>query len=223
MIVPDEIIRTKRRTIALIIERDGRLIVRAPRRASSESIEKLITQKEKWVRSKQELAKEISAAFKPREYVNGEEFLYLGKKHPLEIVERPKPSLTLDGNFQLSRSALTKASLVFEHWYRQQALNVFSERVEWYAKQHGYSYKKIRITSAQTRWGSCSSRGTLSFTWRLIMAPLEVIDYLAVHELVHLKIKNHSKAYWAEVKALMPDHQDRSNWLKKNGYLLSLK
>ena len=223
MITPDKITRTKRRTIALIVERDGRLIVRAPRRASSEDIEKLIAQKEKWIRSKQELAKETYAAFKPREYVNGEEFLFLGKKHTLEIVERSKPSLTLDETFRLSRSALPKAPQVFERWYRQQALKVFSERVEWYAKQHGYSYAKIRISSAQTRWGSCSSRGTLSFTWRLVMAPVEVIDYLAVHELVHLKVKNHSKGYWSVVRSIMPDYQDRSNWLKQNGHLLSLK
>lgn len=223
MITPDEIIRTKRRSIALIVERDGRLIVRAPRRAGSEAIEKLIAQKEKWIRSKQALAKETHAAFKPREYVNGEGFWCLGKIHPLEIVDHLKPSLTLNGTFQLSCSALARAPLVFERWYRQQALRVFSERVEWYAKQHGYSYAKIRITSAQTRWGSCSSRGTLSFTWRLIMAPLPVIDYLAVHELVHLKVKNHSKEYWSAVELIMPDYQNRITWLKKNGHLLSLK
>jgi predicted metal-dependent hydrolase len=223
MITPDEIIRTKRRSIALIIERDGRLIVRAPKRVSSEIIEKLIAQKEKWIRTKQKSAKETHAAVKPKTYAAGEEFLYLGTTYPLEIVDNHKPSLVLNGTFQLSRSALPKAPQVFERWYRQQALKVFSERVEWYAKQHGYSYAKIRITSAQTRWGSCSSRGTLSFTWRLIMAPIAIIDYLVVHELVHLKVKNHSKTYWAVVRAIMPDYQDRVNWVKKNGHLLSLE
>jgi hypothetical protein len=88
------------------------------------------------------------------------------------------------------------------------------------AGKHGLRYQNIRISSARTRWGSCSSRGTLSFTYRLIMAPAEVVDYVVMHELVHTQIKNHSKIFWNKVGELMPDYRNRLAWLKKNGKFL---
>jgi len=78
----------------------------------------------------------------------------------------------------------------------------------------------IRISSARTRWGSCSSRGTLSFTYRLVMAPPDVVDYVVLHELVHTQIHNHSKTFWNKVAKLMPDYKPRLAWLKKNGKYL---
>jgi predicted metal-dependent hydrolase len=94
--------------------------------------------------------------------------------------------------------------------------------VNLYAAQYGLRYEKIRITSAQTRWGSCSPKGTLSFTWRLVMAPLEVIDYVVIHELAHLRVKNHSKTFWAEVESMLPDYTRHVAWLRKNGKFLTL-
>jgi predicted metal-dependent hydrolase len=91
-----------------------------------------------------------------------------------------------------------------------------------YAAQHGFQPGRIRITSARTRWGSCSSKGTLSFTWRLVMAPLEVVDYVVIHELAHLRVKNHSQVFWDSVAALMPDYKRHVTWLKKNGRFLTL-
>ncbi len=90
------------------------------------------------------------------------------------------------------------------------------------AAQHGFEYQRIRITSARTRWGSCSSRGTLSFTWRLVMASEDVIDYVIVHELVHLRIHNHSREFWTQVGLLMPDYKEKRLWLKKNASVLTL-
>jgi len=95
-------------------------------------------------------------------------------------------------------------------------------RVSYYAKKYGFEVKKIRISSARTRWGSCSTRGTLSFTWRLILAPQDVVDYVVVHELCHLRELNHSKNYWALVEEIMPDYKVRRAWLKKHGGTLKL-
>jgi hypothetical protein len=99
---------------------------------------------------------------------------------------------------------------------------VFTERVEWYAEEYGFEVKKIRISSARTRWGSYSQTGTLSLTWRLVMAPLDVIDYVVVHELCHLREMNHSKAFWEQVEAILPDYKQRRKWLKDNEKLLVL-
>jgi predicted metal-dependent hydrolase len=112
--------------------------------------------------------------------------------------------------------------LAFENWYKERAKALIPRRVSQLAAQYGFEYQRIRITSARTRWGSCSSRGTLSFTWRLVMAPEEMIDYVIVHELVHLHIHNHSKEFWTKVGLIMPGYKAKRLWLKKNGPLLTL-
>lgn len=223
-----KIIHTRRKTIALIIERDGSLVVRAPLRVSDKAILRMIEQKKDWIRAKQAQVKARYPAYAPKEYANGEEFWYLGKTYPLEIINARSPTLSLDGSlhregsFKLSSHGLPKAPLVFKNWYRRQAAKILPERSQWWASRHGFTYQKIRISSALTRWGSCSSKGTLSFTWRLVMAPIAVIDYVVVHELVHLQVKNHSKEFWGRVELIMPDYKQKIKWLKENGHLLRL-
>ncbi|MCS7122892.1 MAG: M48 family metallopeptidase, partial [Candidatus Micrarchaeota archaeon] len=87
---------------------------------------------------------------------------------------------------------------------------------------YNFRYNRVRITNARRRWGSCSSSNNLNFSWRLIMAPLEVIDYVVVHELVHTRIKNHSKAFWRMVEAVMPDYDRQRRWLRENGHMLKI-
>jgi predicted metal-dependent hydrolase len=157
-----------------------------------------------------------------KQFRAGERFLFLGQEHSLRVVEKQRAALTFEDHFIISKIALPKAAQAFERWYKFQALTVLNERVKFYAAKYGFQPGRIRITSARTRWGSCSSKGTLSFTWRLVMAPLEVIDYVVVHELVHLKVKNHSKTFWGNVAALMPDYKRHVAWLKANGRLMVL-
>ena len=218
----DQIIRTRRKTFALIVQRDGSLVVRAPLRASDKQIGDLVQEKEKWIIAKQEAARRMYANTRPKEFVNGEGFLYLGKSYKLAIVDGNQPALSLSDQFYLTKSALPHAEAVFKAWYKQRAKQIISERAAWYAAQNGFVYQRVNITGARTRWGSCGRRGTLNFTWRLIMAPLRVIDYVVIHELAHLKQKNHSKVYWNEVKRLMPDYEDHISWLKANGDTLRL-
>jgi len=218
----DRLIRTRRRTIALVVEPGGGLTVRAPLRMAESQIRQFVEAHTDWIVRNQAKAR-FSAPPTPKQFVDGETFLYLGKPYPLALVPRQRPSLTLDrGAFRLAQSALPKAEAAFTRWYKQQALTVFTERVEMLAKQFGFRYEKIRISSARTRWGSCSSKGTLSFTWRLVMAPPEVVDYVIVHELVHTKIRNHSKTFWARVAELMPAYKTHVRWLKQNGKTLTL-
>jgi hypothetical protein len=217
-----EIIRTRRKSIAIIVQRDGRLTVRAPLRTSEKDIHAIVERKADWIRAKQEWVKTMAPAAKPKEYADGGEFWYLGKVYPLVIVRAASPALSLQGSFFLSRAALPEAEAVFKVWYRKQARRVITERVRWHAQKLGFTYQKVRITSARTRWGSCSARGTLSFTWRLVMAPLPVIDYVVVHELVHTQVRNHSKAFWNRLGLALPAYKTHVQWLKVNGHLLSL-
>ena len=216
----DEIIYTRRKTIALVVQPSGRLVVRAPLRASQREIRRLVEENAAWIKSKQEWAKTTYTPPVSRRFIAGEAFLFLGASYPLEIVHVNRPALKLDGKFYLAEAALPQAQAVFERWYRQQAQSILSERVQHFASQNGFSYSKVKISSARTRWGSCSARGNLSFTWRLVMASLPVIDYVVVHELAHLKVRNHSRQFWDQVHQLMPDYKTRRAWLKEHGRTL---
>jgi predicted metal-dependent hydrolase len=218
----DEFIRARRRTISIQVQPDGKVVVRAPLRAAEKLIRAFVESKAGWItRKKAEAASRAPVAV--RQFRDGEPFPLLGREVPLRVADGKRATLSLtDGEFIISAGALPKAAQFFEKWYKAYALKVLTERVKLYAARHGFAPGRIRITSARTRWGSCSSRGTLSFTWRLVMAPLEVLDYVVVHELVHLKVKNHSKAFWDAVAALMPDYKDRMAWLKSNQHWMTL-
>ena len=111
-----------------------------------------------------------------------------------------------------------KAAL--EKRYRKAAKIYIPQRVEYYSKQMGGSYQTVSIREQKTRWGSCSSNHTLSFNWRLMLAPPQVLDYVIVHELCHLTHMNHSKEFWDLVEKIMPDYKEKKQWLKENGHLL---
>jgi len=218
----DHLIHSRRKTVGLIIQRDGTLTVRAPLRMSGIHIQEFVQNHAQWIREKQAQA-QASPPPPKKHYVDGESFLYQGKEVPLTIVARQRPALTFSGyKFHLANSNLPKARQVFIRWYKAQALTVISERVAFHAKQNKFTYRKIRISSARTRWGSCSTNGTLSFTWRLVLAPPEVIDYVVVHELAHTQIKNHSPNFWHRLAEIMPEFKRHVSWLKKNGRFLTL-
>lgn len=221
MTEPYQIIRTRRRTIALIVREDGSLVVRAPQHSTEGDIRRFVESKATWIRKTQaRVAESLRARIKKFEH--GEQFWYLGRAYPLVIVPHSRPDLVWESAFRLSSSAQVNAQSVFIRWYKAQAARILSARVSWFAGRSGFAYRRIKITSALTRWGSCSPDGTLCFSYRLIMAPQEVIDYVVIHELVHLEIKNHSPAFWTRVQALMPDYRLRLDWLNRNGRFLGI-
>ncbi len=222
MIKINRIFHTKRKNIALIIKRDGSLVVRAPIDAKDEEILAVVQKKARWIRAKQELVHSTYPKAVEKEYVNGEGFWYLGKSYRLKIVENTNQALELGEFLFMDRATVPNAQSMFINWYKEQAIRIISERVDWYSANFGITFKQVKITSAQTRWGSCSAKGTLSFPWRLVMAPIPVIDYVVVHELVHLVEKNHGKTYWAKVHAIMPDYKQKIEWLDVNGHLLRI-
>ena len=213
----DRIIRSKRKTVALIVEQDGSLTVRAPERLSKRMIEALVREREDWIREKQVLVRGEYLQNRPRQVVEGEEFFYLGKPYLLVIVDRINPALSLTGRFELSRYKQDKAEQVFVDWYRDQARSLLHDLVSEFARKYGYQYRRIRITGAKKRWGSCNSRGGLNFSWQLVMLPYEIIEYVVLHELVHTEFPNHSQSFWQKLESDMPDSSLRRNWLRDNG------
>ena len=217
-----KVIRSKRKTISLQVSDDATLIVRAPFKVSDEIINRVILKHSNWIEKKKKEIKSREVKFSKKEFVNGEGFLYLGNYYRLRLVKNQETPLNFENEFFLSKEYLAQAKDVFIDWYKGRAYEKISERVKWYAQKRGFKYNKINITNAQKRWGSCSCLNNLNFSWRLIMAPLPVIDYVVVHELVHLVEKNHSRAFWNKVKMLMTDYKKHQEWLKRNGHLLRL-
>ncbi len=219
--VISQIIRTRRRTLALQIAPDARLIVRAPRGASEEKIRKAVRDKMSWILEKQRLARE---RFRPPvKFADGEQLLYLGKWHKLLVV--PGASVPLVFNeteFLLSEKYLPEARPLFEKWYRGKAIEVIGARARQYAEATGLKYANFSVTGAKKRWGSCSVKGSLNFSWRLVMAPPEVVDYVIIHELVHLDEHNHSSDFWRKVRGFFPDYSHTRRWLRNNHQLLTL-
>jgi hypothetical protein len=214
----DQIIRSSRRTLSLEIAPDASLVVRAPRHVKMDAIENVIFRKRFWIQSKQKLIQKKRSEIHPKQFVNGEGFLYLGRMYQLQIVEDAVP-LCFQECFYLSKGHGRQA---FIKWYKERALEKIFERVEWYAKAAGLEYKSINLSNAAKRWGSCSGKDKLRFNWRLIMAPLEVIDYVAAHELAHLKEKNHTRAFWGKVGSILPGYKKSAVWLKENQHLLTI-
>ena len=222
MLPHTRIIRTRRKTIALIIEPDGSLLVRAPLRTSDASIFELIAKKASWIAKKQKEVRSTRSAHPLHCFIDGEKFLYLGETYPLKITNNSRPTLYLKDKFYLSSAGVLRAKSVFTTWYKKQARQVLEERVSFYANLYSLKPKSLRITSARRRWGSCGARGNLNFSWRLVMAPIPIIDYVVIHELVHLLEKNHSQAFWSKVNNLLPRYQESKRWLDKNGPFLTI-
>jgi predicted metal-dependent hydrolase len=216
-----KLIRSKRRTIALAITADASLIVRAPMNTPVSYIERLIESKLNWIR---QTAAKISS--RPRaiahEYVEGESFLYLGKTYELRFDKKAAKKFDFKSAFILSSREKKDTRAVLISWYKAEAKKQITERVELYARRSGLSCSSIKITTANRRWGSCSTTGNLNFSWRLIMAPLWVIDYVVVHELAHLEHKNHSDSFWARVKIMYPSFEKAKTWLRANEGVLNI-
>lgn len=207
----DRLIRTRRKTVAIIVDEQGQLLVRAPRRLPRTQIQELVDQHADRIAEQQALRR-------PKRFVDGELFWYLGVQYPLSIVDRDsRPELYLADRFYLAQEAQPRGRELFQAWYRAQAKILLPARVDFYAGRMSLRYRKLRITSAQTRWGSCSSKGDLNFTWRLLMVPPESVDYVVVHELAHLQVQNHSPEFWALVERTMPDYRPRQAWMKERG------
>lgn len=207
----------------MYINSDAELIVRAPFNTNEEIINKVVLKYKDRLQKTQKEVRLRNLKFNKKEFVNGEKFLYLGNYYNLKLVDNREILLDFKDEFLLLKKYLPYAKNIFIIWYKRRAYEKISQRVECYAKKNGFEYNKMNITNAQKRWGSCSHQGNLSFTWRLIMTPLPIIDSVVVHELVHLEVKNHSKAFWNKVEILDPDYKEHKDWLKNNGHLLRLK
>lgn len=218
------IIRRNRKTVGIKVTEEGEVIIASPFGVSKKIICDIIRDKEEWISRKIALMKQASILEK-REMKNGSKFWFLGKELELEIIKTNKviQSSKIENEriiVFVSSDDVVKDKIM--NLYKGEARKVLNERTDVYSKVIGVNPNKIFIKDQKTLWGSCSSRKNINYNYRIIMAPIEIVDYIVVHELCHLIHMNHSKSYWNTVQSILPDYEERRKWLKSNGYMLKI-
>jgi predicted metal-dependent hydrolase len=204
--------------MALHITKGGGLEVRAPLKLSLDVINAFVASKQKWIAKHLSRLQENTPV--PKSFAEGENFLFLGQNYPLHFTDEQKLPVELSEKLCLASRHVHRAEKVLKWWYRQQALIILNQRAEHFSGLMNAKPKLLKITNARQRWGSCSITGRVNFSWRLVMAPLEIVDYVVVHELAHLLRHDHSKAFWEKVEAILPDYKLRRKWLKEHSHIL---
>lgn len=215
----DKIVRSNRRSVSLVITKEASLEVRAPFNVPLEIIQGFINKKRSWIERNKESVRKLRASVVTKQFVDGEEFLYEGSNYQLQssVCE----AISISDVLHFPKKFLPEAKLHLIAWYKIQASKKIIERVNHYANNTGLKYKAIKLTNAKRSWGSCSHKGSLNINWRLVMAPPAILDYIIVHELVHLVEKNHSKQFWDRVQAILPNYEEQERWLKQKGNMLT--
>ena len=209
----------KRRTVGITVDRDGELILHAPDDLPVEAITRIASDREIWIHSKLAAKEQLTASVREREYVSGEGFYYLGRSYRLRIVDDPDGSLLrlYRGRFELRRDQTDQGRDTFIRWYRSHAKPWIQKRLEPWIPRIGAEPSDIAIRSLGNRWGSCTPDGKLLFHWRAILLPPSIVDYLLVHELVHLQESLHTPDFWQRVERTLPDYQQHKHWLAHRG------
>lgn len=223
--------RTNRKTIGITIDKSGLVKVTSPYRVSESYINELLLKKSSWIQKKiTELESIATKASSPKMFNNGETFLYLGKVFELKMCRNSnskKANVKLDGkNILIDLPISFDADSIkktLKLWYVEQFRHIATERINYYSSKIGVFPKKVTIREQKTRWGSCSSKGNINLNWKLIMASLEVLDYVIVHELCHMIAMNHSEEFWKLVGVYSPQYKNYRAWLRHNGEMLSLE
>lgn len=218
-----EVVRSRRSTADIIIERDGSVLVRAPEGAGDKQIADIVASKDYWIFQSLAEWRDLNATRVLREYKSGEGFIYLGRAYRLLLVtEQDQPLQLKNGRFTLRRDLVEEgesaaAKAAFREYYIARGRERLKQRVEYYASKVGVGATAVDVRDLGNRWASCSPTGALAFHWKCMMAPQTIVDYIVVHELCHLHHRDHTDAFWNEVDKVMPDYRERKEWLRRNG------
>ena len=200
--------------VGIRVSLDQRVRIVAPNWLPEHHLENILKEREDWI---QKHLHRLRIRKQPVPLLDNQ-ILFKGKIFQLEYRAQCNRTIEIDEEHLMIRAG--DYYFIKNHqlaWYRNEARKYFERRVQDLAVRNGFHYNKIFIRSQKTRWGSCSKRRNLSFNWKLIKAPLSIIDYLILHELVHTQFMNHSRQYWQKVQTLYPEYKIASKWLKNHG------
>ena len=216
--------RNKRaRHVRLNVAENGEVSASIPMRFALRRLDPIVRERGEWLANA--IGRMHSAARATEvDLVRGDPVRLLGRWIPTSITTAGRPSARLidEQRLELRVPASHDPYDVLERWYRAQARTIIGERVAHWAGEFGLQTGSLSIRDQRTRWGSCSHKGDLSFNWRLILAPLWVLDAIIVHELCHIEELNHSDRFWALVYDRYPRHDESSEWLIEHGPALRI-
>lgn len=216
--IPYKLVRSNRKTLALTIDSEACLVVRAPMEISEDVIHKFIRKKSRWIADKQRQVTDYGVKQSAFVLEDGENVLYFGKSYT--VLRKEAHNVTIEGNFILVPKDMTLDD--FAEWLRQQGEGIIRERMEYYANLMGVKYASVKMSEAKRRWGSCGAGNTINIAWRLVMCPQSVIDYVVVHELSHITYKDHSSKFWTRIATVMPNYKEAQDWLRLNRKLMEV-
>lgn len=224
-------ISTKAKRIRITIK-NGNVIVTVPKGVSTTQARQFIETKQEWVKrhiqgptSNKHVAK--------REYACGDKFPYMGILLELKTqnTQLKRIKVQREENVMMvsipdfivgeKRKELIKNSIMT--WYKNEAKRVFKYKLDYYSQVMDLEYNRLRVKNQRTRWGSCSSKKNINLNWKILLAPNDVIDYIIIHELTHMKYMNHSQEFWQSVARYIPEYTSQKRWLKENGKNLSIE
>jgi predicted metal-dependent hydrolase len=221
----------REKSVGIHVHPAAKVTVLAPRHLDEEKIRMILQKKARWIIEKQQLIRNHGDSNPVKEFVSGESFPYLGKNYRLKVV---RSSAGREGKCKLvngrllvetngksgSESGKTVVRKAIIEWYFEHAENKVKERLDRFALQIGKRPASVEIKNQVRRWGSCSRNGMVRLNWKIIMAPVSVIDYVIVHELCHLVYPQHSSQFWQKIQSIIPDYKRRREWLKGNGLII---
>lgn len=208
----------RRKTLALTVDRGGELRLHAPESTTDHELTRWTRSKLLWVHRKLALKEELAPKVREPEFVSGENFSYLGQNYRLKIVRESAESLRFDGHhFWLVEDARGEAEAHFRRWYIRTGRGWLRERTAALARKTGTGASRIEVRELGFHWGSCGKNGVLFFNWRLLQLPMRCIDYVIVHELVHLQEPHHSPEFWQAIDRALPAWRQLKEALRRDG------
>jgi len=218
----------RRKTVTIAVDPSVGVVLKAPVDAPKRRLENIVKTKAPWIMQRLVEFREFGAGPAPREFVAGETYAYLGRSYRLKIertTDFGRPRASLHGAYltvALGRGVTPEASEIIVKraivgWYRRQADRRLKERAAVYAERAGLRAPPVLVREQEKRWGSCSSKGELRFNWRVVMAPMSLIDYVVAHEVCHLVVRDHSARFWRLLGTLLPDYEERRVRLRVEG------
>jgi predicted metal-dependent hydrolase len=226
--VPYRIRRSPRaRHARILVGADGVEVV-VPNRFPLRDVEPFVEEKRPWIERTLRRMEESHAEQPPARLRDGGEAPYLGERLALDVRVEPgrtRAHVARRGDTLVVKVAARGEAAIREaltSWYRRRAREEVAPRLDAAVARAGTSYKSLQIRAQRTRWASCSSSGAMSFNWRLLLAPPEILDYVVEHEVAHLEVLDHSDRFWSLLASRVPEWRERERWLRRHGHALRL-
>jgi len=211
----------KRKQLTITVERDRSVVVHAPESTSEEKIRAIVESRRQWIYEKTKHAQKYALPHPPgKELVNGESALYLGRQYQIEVVQNDLGEVRFEQRFFIPARFAGDRKQVLREWYVARAKEKILPRAKKIAKDLGVEFNNAKIVDNRFRWGSCTTKDNINFNWRLIKAPMYVVDYVIVHELAHLLEANHTPRFWNIVRAQTTKMEKAKQWLLEHGQIL---